>query len=708
MVKRLKEFKTSFRQSALVGFLLIVAGTLNGCDSGATNTDKASGNAYITVTMPIAAAQDGITAQAFGDVTSIIITVTDNNGKSSSGDILKNGGSLTLSIRPYIEFTVSAVAYEGSTATYEGNSGLQSALRPGQVANISFSLNAIAGPGKPVAPSITGQPSSQSVSTTAPVTFSVGATGSPVPSYQWQISTDYGVTWNDINGATASTYTVPTATQSDSGSQYRVVVTNTLGSSTSDAAILSVTPLSYLPVGGFDITNSYEPWVTDGTSLGALLLKDVNTNNNPPVSGDSDPHNYVVYKGLTYFVARSGEPLYLPEITPYDLWSTDGNPANTQLVLTNVNSFIEFNGSLYLSHDDGTSGYQLYKFNEQTKTATLIPGLDGFEMPRDLYVAGNTLYFDVQAVGAPYNPSGGGADTVLWKFDGESAHPVPGLDQRPAASSYYRVHKIMADIGNKLVMAMGADSELQVFITDGTTSVLTTTLTNGNVKDTAILNGAVYFLANSFKDAGGSPTVAGSPTGYTADLYKTDVIQGTTEVVTRVFTGTFIGNGYSYSYGLHNLLAFNGRLYFYAENTALNNSGVSCLASSDGVSGSPLTYYPEVWNSSHGPLRVINNQLYVFTNELWQVDGATPGATQLTTVCGTTDWQCNDHFFDVLLDFNGKVVFFAREEHILSDGVNFSPVVDNLYMYDPTSTTLAILKDNLCGGPIGSVCQSTE
>ena len=70
--------------------------------------------------------------------------------------------------------------------------------------------------------------------------FSVIATGSN-PSSQWQVSTDAGVTWTNISGATTSTLTLNGATVSLNNNQYRVVISTCAGGSiNSNAATLTV------------------------------------------------------------------------------------------------------------------------------------------------------------------------------------------------------------------------------------------------------------------------------------------------------------------------------------------------------------------------------------------------------------------------------------------------------------------------------------
>src|SRR4029077_18051034 len=52
------------------------------------------------------------------------------------------------------------------------------------------------------------------------VTFSAAASGSPAPTIQWQVSTDGGITFNDIPGATSPSLTF-SAVAADDGKQYR-------------------------------------------------------------------------------------------------------------------------------------------------------------------------------------------------------------------------------------------------------------------------------------------------------------------------------------------------------------------------------------------------------------------------------------------------------------------------------------------------------
>jgi hypothetical protein len=103
-----------------------------------------------------------------------------------------------------------------------------------------------------VAPSFTTAPSSLSLTEPSAASWTVVASGTPAPALQWQLSIDAGVTWANIVGATASTYTLAATALADDGKRYRVVATNVAGSTTSSVATLAVAPAPTLP-GGSDL-----------------------------------------------------------------------------------------------------------------------------------------------------------------------------------------------------------------------------------------------------------------------------------------------------------------------------------------------------------------------------------------------------------------------------------------------------------------------
>jgi hypothetical protein len=87
------------------------------------------------------------------------------------------------------------------------------------------------------APTVTTNPTNQTVCDGGTATFTAAASGFPTPTVQWQVST--GGPFTDIPGATNTTLMF-TATTADNGKQYRAVFTNAGGTATTTAATLTV------------------------------------------------------------------------------------------------------------------------------------------------------------------------------------------------------------------------------------------------------------------------------------------------------------------------------------------------------------------------------------------------------------------------------------------------------------------------------------
>ncbi len=93
---------------------------------------------------------------------------------------------------------------------------------------------------KLAAPRITKDPLSVTVASGNKVSFKARASGPPAPSVKWELSTNKGVTFTAIAGATANTYSF-TTTVGENGHEYRAVFTSSAGTATTTAATLTVT-----------------------------------------------------------------------------------------------------------------------------------------------------------------------------------------------------------------------------------------------------------------------------------------------------------------------------------------------------------------------------------------------------------------------------------------------------------------------------------
>src|SRR5438132_2692492 len=128
-----------------------------------------------------------------------------------------------------------------------------------------------------VAPSITMQPLSQTVTAGQPASFSVTAAGTAPLSYQWNKN---GAA---ISGATSSTYATAATTSSDNGAQFTVDVTNTPGSVPSHGATLTGNAAS----SSLQVTITQLPGGAMASSYNAALN----------ASGGSSPYTWSLLSG---------------------------------------------------------------------------------------------------------------------------------------------------------------------------------------------------------------------------------------------------------------------------------------------------------------------------------------------------------------------------------------------------------------------------
>ncbi|MFN0205503.1 MAG: immunoglobulin domain-containing protein [Planctomycetota bacterium] len=122
------------------------------------------------------------------------------------------------------------------TGDWNGDARVDFAASCNNTDNVSIHRNLV------VPPVITTHPSSQSICLGGGVVFSVVATNAT--SYQWRRNAVNLVNGGAISGATTTSLTISTTVPGDAGN-YDVVVTNSNGSSTSNAAVLTlVSPVS--------------------------------------------------------------------------------------------------------------------------------------------------------------------------------------------------------------------------------------------------------------------------------------------------------------------------------------------------------------------------------------------------------------------------------------------------------------------------------
>ena len=127
----------------------------------------------------------------------------------------------------------TAATYTTPATTTSDNGAQFSVTVSNSTGNVTSSAATLTVTTASVAPSISAQPVSQTVTAAQTATFSVTAAGTGPLAYQWKKNSAA------ISGATAATYTTPATTTSDNGAQFSVTVSNSTGNVTSSAATLT-------------------------------------------------------------------------------------------------------------------------------------------------------------------------------------------------------------------------------------------------------------------------------------------------------------------------------------------------------------------------------------------------------------------------------------------------------------------------------------
>ena len=280
------------------------------------------------------------------------------NGGVTSGIINTPSGLLTLSGTP-----TTAGTYVVTMKAWENSNGKGNASP-----NFSYTVSVSAGAN--TAPNFSTQPSSQTVTAGANVTFTVAATGTPTPTLQWQKN------GSPIAGQTSTSLAL-TNVQSTDAASYTCVATNSVTSVTSSTATLTVNAATVAP------------------------------------SFSTQPSSQTVTAGanVTFTVAATGTP------TPTLQWQKNGSPiagqTSTSLALTNVQSTDAASYTCVATNSvtSVTSSTATLTVN----AATVAPSFST-QPSSQTVTAGANVTFTVAATGSP-------TPTLQWQKNG---NPIAG------------------------------------------------------------------------------------------------------------------------------------------------------------------------------------------------------------------------------------------------------------------------------------------
>ncbi|MGD1930871.1 MAG: DUF4347 domain-containing protein [Leptolyngbyaceae cyanobacterium] len=169
----------------------------------------------------------------------------------------------------------------------------------------------------------------------------------------------------------------------------------------------------------------------------------------------------------------------------------DINPGGSGLTLPG--DFIVFNGQLYFRANDGSSGFELWRYdgtNPPTLAADIQPGSRG-SSPDDFTIFNGQLYFRAD--------DGTGSGKELWRYDGTNA-PQQVADINGGIGDAFPDNLTVFN-GQLYFRANDGNSGLELWRYDGTNPpTLAADINSGNggalPDDLTVFNGQLYFRAN--------------------------------------------------------------------------------------------------------------------------------------------------------------------------------------------------------------------
>ena len=222
----------------------------------------------------------------------------------------------------------------------------------------------------------------------------------------------------------------------------------------------------------FDAVHGFEPWITDGTTNGTYMLKDINPSDTSlnPVSA----YGFTEINGKSIFIGNDG-------VNESSLWVTDGSSAGTQILKdpssacssgqwcsTEIEIGPVFQSKRTVVIDDGVNGPEIWLTDgtsSGTSRITDLPGGTGsfLNAPQiDLYGSISDVFFFA------YSESTNGKE--LWRTDGTISGTFMVKDIAPGTTS--GVCGDRAYIANNWILFDGIGNSsgqmCRVWRTDGT------------------------------------------------------------------------------------------------------------------------------------------------------------------------------------------------------------------------------------------------
>jgi ELWxxDGT repeat protein len=211
-----------------------------------------------------------------------------------------------------------------------------------------------------------------------------------------------------------------------------------------------------------DGVNGQELWLTDGTTNGTQLLKDINPGSTDSYIDSSYPSNFTELNNRLYFTADDG-------VNGRELWVTDGTTAGTQLV-RDINpdstygynsyppdSLTAFNNKLYFTTGNIVDGEKLWVTNGTAAGTQLVANISInnndsiFSFPTELTVVGNELFFAADD---------GTTGNELFKLTFDGSATITGTNRSDNLSGTTNADKIEGLNGNDTLNGLAGNDTL--------------------------------------------------------------------------------------------------------------------------------------------------------------------------------------------------------------------------------------------------------
>lgn len=411
-----------------------------------------------------------------------------------------------------------------------------------------------------------------------------------------------------------------------------------------------------------------ELWVSDGTTAGTKLVKDI-------YAGTSSSHVLIsaVIDGKLYFSAHSNS-------TGQEPWVSDGTEAGTYQ-LKNINpgtegsnaaTFFKANNKIFFSAIDATHGRELWT-TDGTEAGTKLVKDINIGSATGVSLAYNTFFFDEFNSKLLFVANDATSGTELWTSDGTEANTKILKDFYPGSNSGIttglRLSTSIKFNGKLYFQAKDIDHGEELWVTDGTeagTSLvkdLSDAASPSNIGHMTIMGNKLYF--------GAEDGIHGK------ELWVSDG----TETGTRLIKDTYDGKG---TYSDFNSVALNGKLYFFVGDQLWVSDGTEAGTKlvKDIV---PTTQYDYPRNFFRA-----GNLLYFTVNdgvhgiEVWTSDGTEAGTKLLK---------------DIMPGTNGSTDLYGYLNHVIMPNNHVLFVAENttygkeLWITDGTEAGTKMIKD---------------